>query len=77
MTRKLRMGMFGGGKNAFIGSIHRSAAFMDNHIELVCGCFSSKAEKSLEFGRELLLDENRIYVSFEEMIEKEDRKSVV
>ncbi len=71
MTRKLRMGMFGGGKGAFIGSIHRSAALMDNHIELVCGCFSSKAEKSFESGRELMLDESRIYTSFEEMIEKE------
>ena len=71
MTRKLRMGMFGGGKGAFIGAIHRCAAFMDNHIELVCGCFSSNPEKSLESGRELMLDEDRIYSTYQEMIEKE------
>ena len=39
-NRKLRMGMVGGGSDAFIGAIHRRAAFMENQIELVCGCFS-------------------------------------
>ena len=58
--------MFGGGKGAFIGAIHRCAAFMDNRIELVCGCFSSKPEKSLESGRELLLDDSRIYICKED-----------
>ena len=71
MTRTLRMGMFGGGKGAFIGAIHRCAAFMDNQIELVCGCFSSNPEKSLESGRELMLDDSRIYSTYQEMIEKE------
>ena len=40
MNRKLRMGMVGGGTDAFIGAIHRHAALLDNQIELVCGCFS-------------------------------------
>ena len=65
------MGMFGGGKGAFIGAIHRCAAFMDNQIELVCGCFSSNPERSLESGRELMLDDDRIYSTYQEMIEKE------
>ncbi len=43
--RKLRMGMIGGGKDAFIGAVHRIAAFMDGQIELVCGAFSSNPEK--------------------------------
>ena len=46
INRKLRMGMIGGGKGAFIGAIHRAAALMDNQIELVCGCFSSKPDIS-------------------------------
>lgn len=71
MTRKLRMGMFGGGKGAFIGAIHRCAALMDNRIELVCGCFSSNPEKSLQSGKELMLEENRIYSTYQEMIQKE------
>ena len=41
INRKLRMGMVGGGSDAFIGAIHRLAAFMDGQIELACGCFSS------------------------------------
>ncbi|MDR1344978.1 MAG: gfo/Idh/MocA family oxidoreductase, partial [Tannerellaceae bacterium] len=37
-NRKIRMGMVGGGSDGFIGAVHRSAAFVDNQIELVCGC---------------------------------------
>ena len=40
------MGMIGGGSDAFIGTIHRSGAFTDNLIELVCGCFSVDPEIS-------------------------------
>lgn len=71
MKRKLRMGMLGGGNGAFIGAIHRCAALMDNHIDLVCGCFSSNPEKSKRSGEELMLDSNRIYSDFNEMILKE------
>ena len=46
MDRKLRMGMVGGGRDAFIGPVHRMAALMDNRTELVCGAFSSTPEKS-------------------------------
>lgn len=49
-NRKLRMGMVGGGSDAFIGAIHRRAAFMDNQIELVCGCFSVDPEISKSSG---------------------------
>lgn len=69
--RKLRMGMVGGGKGAFIGGVHRIAATMDGQIELVCGAFSSKPEKSKESGEELYLPEDRVYGSFEEMIDQE------
>jgi len=71
MNRKLRMGMIGGGKNAFIGAVHRIAANMDGLIELVCGAFSSQPENALESGRSLFLPEDRIYTSFEEMMENE------
>lgn len=71
MKRKLRMGMYGGGDGAFIGAIHRCAAFMDNSIELVCGCFSSKPEVSKQSGKAYFLPDDRIYTSYEEMIQKE------
>ena len=44
MNRKLRMGMVGGGKDAFIGAIHRYAANMDGLIELSCGALSINPE---------------------------------
>jgi predicted dehydrogenase len=73
MNRKLRMGMIGGGKNAFIGAVHRIAANMDGLIELVCGAFSSSPDNARESGRALYLPDDRIYLSYEEMIEKESR----
>lgn len=63
--------MVGGGSDAFIGAIHRRAAFMDNEIELVCGCFSIDPEISLSSGRSYFLPENRIYKSYQEMFERE------
>jgi len=71
MKRKLRMGMVGGGIGAFIGTIHRIAATMDGQVELVCGAFSSTAEKSKASGEELFLPPERAYANYEEMIAKE------
>ena len=71
MNRKLRMGMIGGGKDAFIGAIHRVAANADGLIELVCGALSINKEIAIDSGHSLFLDEKRIYTNYEEMIEKE------
>lgn len=71
MKRKLRMGMVGGGRGAFIGSVHRIAAALDGTIELVCGAFSSDPERSRASGADLLLPENRVYGDYREMIERE------
>jgi predicted dehydrogenase len=71
MTRKLRMGMIGGGTGSFIGDVHRRAAAIDGMIELVCGAFSSNEEKSKTSGKALYLPEDRCSGSFEEMILKE------
>ena len=70
-NRKLRMGMVGGGSDAFIGEIHRRAAFMDNQIELVCGCFSVDPEISKSSGLSYFLPEDRIYSTYQEMFEHE------
>ncbi|MFV0267257.1 MAG: Gfo/Idh/MocA family protein [Draconibacterium sp.] len=73
MNRKLRMGMVGGGTDAFIGAVHRLAAFMDNQIELVCGCFSINPEVSKSSGKLYFLPEERIYTTYQEMFEKESK----
>ena len=54
-----------------IGAIHRRAAFMDNYIELVCGCFSVNPEISRSSGREYFLPDHRVYDTYKEMFEKE------
>ena len=73
MNRKLRMGMIGGGKDAFIGAVHRIAANIDGLIELSCGALSANPDKALESGKLLFLPEDRIYKSYEEMITKESK----
>ena len=71
MLRKIRMGMIGGGRGAFIGGVHRMAAALDGQIELVCGAFSSDPEKSRLSGVDLYLDPSRVYDSYEDMIFQE------
>ena len=71
MSRKIRYGMVGGGRGAFIGAVHRIAAAMDQQIELVCGAFSSDPERSKASGADLFLPASRCYGTFEEMIHGE------
>jgi len=71
MKRKLKMGMVGGGRGAFIGQVHRMAANLDGKIELVAGAFSSDPEKSKLSGEDFFLDPSRVYGSYQEMAEKE------
>lgn len=65
------MGMIGGGPKAFIGSIHRQATRLTGQIELVAGAFSGDPDKSVKTGMELGLSKERIYLTYEEMVEKE------
>lgn len=71
MNRKLRMGMVGGGRGAFIGQVHRMAANLDGKIELIAGAFSSNPEKSKLSGEDFFLDPERVYGSYEEMAKAE------
>jgi len=67
------MGMVGGGKDAFIGAVHRIAANIDGQVEFCCGALSINPEVARESGEMLYLPEDRIYLSYEEMIEKESK----
>lgn len=71
MQRRLRMGMVGGGPGAFIGNVHRLAAQLDDHVELVAGCFSSDAERSRAGGAAWRVDPGRTYTDFEAMARAE------
>ena len=71
MNRKLRMAMIGGGKDAFIGAVHRIALNMDGQVEMVAGALSAVPAVAIESGKMLFLDENRIYTDYKIMLEKE------
>jgi len=75
MERKIRIGMVGGGKDAFIGGVHRIALRLDGYYELVAGSFSSNFDNSKETGNSLGLAEDRIYETYQEMAEKESARS--
>jgi predicted dehydrogenase len=67
------MGMVGGGKDAFIGAIHRLAANMDGLIELCCGALSINPDIAKDSGASLFLPEHRTYLTYDEMITKESQ----
>ncbi|MDJ0685474.1 MAG: Gfo/Idh/MocA family oxidoreductase [Alphaproteobacteria bacterium] len=73
MTERIRLGMVGGGRDAFIGGVHRIAARIDDHFELVAGCFSATAEKSRASGADLGLPPDRVYDDFTQMAKREAR----
>jgi predicted dehydrogenase len=73
-TRKLRMGMIGGGPGAFIGPVHRIAAELDGKIELVAGAFSQSAERSRAAAATYRIDPARAYGDYRQMIEAERKR---
>src|ERR1019366_1330621 len=73
MNRKLRMGMVGGGKDAFIGAVHRIAAHMDGLIEVSCGELSIHEDVAKQSGEMLFLRPERTYLNYQDMLEKESK----
>ena len=68
---KLKYGMVGGGRDAFIGGVHRMAAALDSQIEFVAGALSSSPEKAKASGKDLGLADERNYGSWQEMLDGE------
>jgi predicted dehydrogenase len=73
-ARRLRMGMVGGGAGSFIGPVHRMAAELDGHIELVAGAFSQDAAKSRQAGVTYGISADRAYANYEEMMVEERKR---
>ena len=72
--RRLRLGMVGGGRDAFIGAVHRIASRIDDQFELVAGAFSSTPEKSKASAADLGVDPRRAYGDYVEMAKAEARR---
>lgn len=67
MRERLKLGMVGGGRGAFIGAVHRMAARLDDQFELVAGALSSDASRAHESAREAGIDASRSYADWHEM----------
>ena len=72
--RRLRLGMVGGGQGAFIGGVHRIAARLDDHFELVAGAFASDPDRSRAAAAELHVDAERAYPDYQTMAEAEQQR---
>ncbi len=70
---RIRLGMVGGGNDAFIGGVHRFASRLDDRYELVAGALSSTPQKARASGAVLGLDPARTYDDFKAMAIRETR----
>jgi len=74
MTRRIRYAMVGGGRDAFIGAVHRAAMALDGQYELVAASLSSTPEKSRASGRDLGLPDDRNHGTWQELLADERRR---
>jgi predicted dehydrogenase len=72
-SKKLKLGIIGGGPNSWIGHVHRIAARFDDKYILVAGVFSRNSKKSISFGKSLGIDPQRCYSNYSEMADKENK----
>jgi predicted dehydrogenase len=73
-SKRIRLGMVGGGEGAFIGAVHRMAARLDDHYEFVAGALASTPEKARRSGEALGLAPQRIYADFAAMAAAEAKR---
>ena len=74
MSRRLRLGMIGGGQGAFIGAVHRIASRIDDRYELLAGCLSSTADRAHSSAKDIGLNPDRSYEDFKIMAERESSR---
>lgn len=75
LAKPIRLGMVGGGNDAFIGAVHRIAARIDGQYQLVAGALSSTPAKAQASGQALGLAADRIYDDYETMAAAEASRS--
>jgi len=71
MSKKIRLGILGGGGNSLIGILHRIAAKMHDKYDIVGGVFSRDWDSNIEFANEIGISSRRVYADYEIMIEEE------
>ena len=73
-TKKLNLGIVGGGYKSWIGHVHRIAARYDDQYEIVAGVFSRNVKSSTEFGRKIGVSKERCYSNYKEMANEEAKR---
>jgi predicted dehydrogenase len=73
MSKKIRLGILGGGGDSLIGVLHRVASSMFDRYEIIGGVFNPNYEENLSFAKKLGLKESRIYKDFETMVDQESK----
>ena len=73
-TKKLNLGIVGGGSKSWIGHVHRIAARYDDQYEIVAGVFSKNVKSSTEFGRKIGVSKERCYSNYKEMANEEAKR---
>ena len=71
MSDKIRLGIVGGGGDSLIGVVHRIASSMFDRYSIVGGCFNPNFEENKQFAQHIGVPLERVYKTFEEMVEKE------
>ena len=70
-SKKLKLGIIGGGPNSWIGHVHRIASRFDDKYEIVAGVFSRNLKQSNKFGESIGVSKDRCYSSYLNMANKE------
>ena len=73
-TKKLSLGIVGGGPGSWIGHVHRISSRFDDQYEIVAGVFSRSAKLSISFGKSLGITKDRCYSNYIEMANKEAKR---
>jgi predicted dehydrogenase len=73
-TRRIRVGMVGGGPGAGIAETHRTAMRLDDKCVLIAGVFSRDSEKSRTAARQLRIELDRVYPDYGVMAEMESKR---
>ena len=73
-TRRIRVGMVGGGPGAGIAETHRTAMRLDDKCVLIAGVFSRDSDKSRGAARQLRIDPDRVYPDYRVMAEVESKR---
>lgn len=71
MSKKIRLGILGGGGDSLIGVLHRVASQINDNYEIVGAVFNPDFEANVAFAEEIDVPTNRIYKDFDTLVEEE------